>query len=229
MAEVASSRSYRQLCEKKREQPLLSSDQQNLLESLPWQAGKREGREWVLTNRVPERVLSVFQEARTRYVEFGLYVYRLEGDQKQFLARYRRSTNKSTKGGFEIIVHASELVHLQYVDAVLFRNSSHTYYKPITRECVGWIVSENSDRVYILFDRSIEYHPHERVDLGESGIVVPRCNIQNIVRLQHENSAHIDSKRKREQVSNASQNKNYLCRVCVSRKGSEKLGHSGRR
>lgn len=78
----------------------------------------------------------------------------------------------------------SDLVYIRYKDHVLFRNSDSSLYKPSTRETVGWLMKENDVAVWILWDRSVEPLPHERVPASESGLVILKSDILEIRKLE---------------------------------------------
>jgi len=71
----------------------------------------------------------------------------------------------------------SRLVYIRYRDHILFRNADSRLYQPAIRECVGWVLKENDDAVWILWDRSVEPLPHERVPASESGLVILKSDI----------------------------------------------------
>lgn len=77
----------------------------------------------------------------------------------------------------------SRLVHIRYRDHVLFRNVDPDLYHPSIRECVGWIVKENDDAVWILWDRSVKKLPHERTRPSESGLVILKSDILEMRKL----------------------------------------------
>jgi len=71
----------------------------------------------------------------------------------------------------------SRLVYIRYRDHILFRNADPGLYQPAIRECVGWVLKENDDAVWILWDRSVEPLPHERFPASESGLVILKSDI----------------------------------------------------
>ncbi|MFQ6081276.1 MAG: hypothetical protein ACE5OW_06380 [Candidatus Bathyarchaeia archaeon] len=69
------------------------------------------------------------------------------------------------------------LVYIRYRDHVLFRNTDPSLYHPAIRECVGWVVRENKEILWILWDRSVQPLPHERIRPQESGLVILKSDI----------------------------------------------------
>jgi len=69
------------------------------------------------------------------------------------------------------------LTYIRYRDHVLFRNTNPKLYHPSIRECVGWIVKENCEAIWVLWDRSVKPLPHERTKSTESGLVILKSEI----------------------------------------------------
>ena len=78
----------------------------------------------------------------------------------------------------------SRIVYIRYRDHVLFRNANPSLCRPVTRECVGWIVKENRDAIWILWDRSVEPLPHERKQPAESGLIILKNEVLKMRRLE---------------------------------------------
>jgi len=76
-----------------------------------------------------------------------------------------------------------EIVYVRYLDHVLFRNADHSLYKPAIRECVGWILKESGDAVWILWDRSVCRLLYERTLPIESGLVIVKSDILEMRKL----------------------------------------------
>jgi hypothetical protein len=76
------------------------------------------------------------------------------------------------------------IVYVRYRDHVLFRNAEAGLYRPAVREAVGWLIKENEEAVWILWDRSVVRLPHERIHAGESGIVILKSDILEMRRLE---------------------------------------------
>jgi len=68
------------------------------------------------------------------------------------------------------------LIHVKYVDHVLFRNSDPNLFKPTVREAIGWIVKENDEALWICFDRPIDRLSYGKPDPA-SGLVIIKSNI----------------------------------------------------
>jgi len=75
------------------------------------------------------------------------------------------------------------LVYVRYRDHVLFRNADSSLYSPALRETVGWLVKEDGDAVWILWDRSVEPLPHERFPAFESGLVILKNDVLEMKRI----------------------------------------------
>jgi hypothetical protein len=78
----------------------------------------------------------------------------------------------------------SRLVHIRYRDHVLFRDADPSLYRPAIRECVGWVIKENDEAVWVLWDRSVEPLPHETMRPEESGLVILKSDILELRRLE---------------------------------------------
>jgi len=76
------------------------------------------------------------------------------------------------------------LVYVRYWDHILFRNSDPNLYKPVLRECVGWILKENEEAVWLLWDRSVKSLPQERSNPNESGLVILKSEILEMKKLE---------------------------------------------
>lgn len=77
----------------------------------------------------------------------------------------------------------TQAVHIVYRDHVLFKNSDPNLYAPAIRECVGWILKDTEEAVWLLWDRSVEPLPHERIKPSESGLVVLKSEILEMKKL----------------------------------------------
>jgi hypothetical protein len=77
----------------------------------------------------------------------------------------------------------TQIVHIRYRDHVLFRNGDPSLFQPSIRECVGWIVKEDHEAVWVLWDKSVNKLPHERTKLSESGLVILKSEILELKKL----------------------------------------------
>lgn len=75
------------------------------------------------------------------------------------------------------VVGIGETTIIRYRDHVLFRNTDPNLYRPTIRECIGWIIKEDNEAVWVLWDRSLKPLPHERIQTGESGLVLLKSDI----------------------------------------------------
>ena len=69
------------------------------------------------------------------------------------------------------------------MDHVLFRNSDPSLYHPSIRECVGWVLKENEEAIWILHDRSAKPLPNQITKPSESGLVILKGDIVKIKKL----------------------------------------------
>ena len=74
-------------------------------------------------------------------------------------------------------VDSMQLVHLRYRDHILFRNADSTSFQPSIRETVGWVLKENDEAVYLVWDKSLNPQRHERSSLEQSGLVILKGEI----------------------------------------------------
>jgi hypothetical protein len=74
------------------------------------------------------------------------------------------------------------LVYVRYRDALLFRNCNAKILQPNEREAVGWILKENNEALWLVFDRSVQSESLEKV-CSESGLVVLRSDVLELKRL----------------------------------------------
>jgi hypothetical protein len=74
--------------------------------------------------------------------------------------------------------YSKRLVHVIYIDSILFWNSDPSLYEsPNIREAVGWVEVETDDLICITYDRSVKPLPHEK---KESGLVISKSAILEI-------------------------------------------------
>ncbi|MFC1486931.1 hypothetical protein ACFLRN_04495 [Thermoproteota archaeon] len=75
------------------------------------------------------------------------------------------------------------LVYVCYRDHVLFRNSDSSLYYPSIRECVGWVLKESEEAMWILHDRSKNPLPNQKTKPSESGLVILKGDILEVKKL----------------------------------------------
>ena len=75
------------------------------------------------------------------------------------------------------------LVYIRYKDHVLFHKAKADLYKPVSREAVGWLVRENDEAIWILWDKSVEGLAHERKS-AESGLVILKSDILEVRKIE---------------------------------------------
>ncbi len=74
--------------------------------------------------------------------------------------------------------HSKRLVHIRYMDHIIFWNSDPSLYEgPNIREAVGWVEFETDDFICITYDRSVKPLPFEK---KESGLIIYKSGILEI-------------------------------------------------
>jgi len=69
-------------------------------------------------------------------------------------------------------------VHIRYRDHLLFKNvGDPSHFQPSIRECVGWVLKENDQAVYLVWDRAMNPQRHETPSPGQSGLVILKSEI----------------------------------------------------
>ena len=76
------------------------------------------------------------------------------------------------------------LMYICYRDHVLFRNTDPDLFHPSIRECVGWVIKENEEAMWILHDKSVKPLPHQITKPSESGLVILKGDILEMKRLE---------------------------------------------
>lgn len=72
--------------------------------------------------------------------------------------------------------HTHTRIYVKYLDHILFRNADPDLFKPIPREALGWLIKEDNEAIWILFDKTVEILPSEKFD-PSSGIIILKNNI----------------------------------------------------
>ena len=73
-------------------------------------------------------------------------------------------------------VEIRSIVYIRYKDHVLFQKAEPNLYRPVVREAIGWLVREDDEAIWILWDKSVMNVPHERKS-AESGLVILKSDI----------------------------------------------------
>jgi len=81
------------------------------------------------------------------------------------------------------LTEKKDLVYVRYKDHLLFRNSDPNLYTPAEREAVGWIIKENDEAIWILWEKSVVDIPNQRIRIEESGLVLLKSDILEMNRL----------------------------------------------
>ena len=80
--------------------------------------------------------------------------------------------------------HSDKSVHVLYMDHILYRNSNPILYrKPDFRETVGWIIRENKEAIWILWDKPVKPSAYQRLSLEYSGLVILKGAILKMKKL----------------------------------------------
>jgi len=64
------------------------------------------------------------------------------------------------------------VIYVRYYDHLLFRNIRKEDLTLPIRETVGWLIWEDENAIWILWDRSCKKLPHERIQDRISGILI---------------------------------------------------------
>jgi hypothetical protein len=72
--------------------------------------------------------------------------------------------------------------YVRYLDHLLYRSINHNCVEPVVRELVGWVAKENSDAIWIVFDRSVGNVANE-ASQAESGLVLLKSDILEMRRI----------------------------------------------
>ena len=80
--------------------------------------------------------------------------------------------------------HSGKIVHILYMDHILYRNSNPILYgEPDIRETIGWIVRENKQAIWILWDKPVKPLPYQRISLEYSGLIILKRTILKMKKL----------------------------------------------
>ena len=85
---------------------------------------------------------------------------------------------------FDQIRGKTALLYIKYEDHVLFKNCNPTEMDSTTRELVGWLTFETSNKICICYDKPVDPLPNEK---RESGFVILKNDILEIIELQPNN------------------------------------------
>ena len=72
--------------------------------------------------------------------------------------------------------HTYTPIYVKYFDHVLFRNADPDLIKPILREALGWLIKEDNDAIWILFDKTVNNLLFEKFE-PSSGLIILKRNI----------------------------------------------------
>lgn len=70
------------------------------------------------------------------------------------------------------------LVYVKYLDHALYRNMAPLDPRPVVRETVGWLMYEDDEAVWILWDRNAAPSIYEKPDPSSSLVIVKKCILE---------------------------------------------------
>ena len=70
------------------------------------------------------------------------------------------------------------MVYVKYLDHALYRNMSPSSPRPVVRETVGWLMHEDDEAVWIVWDRGVAASNHEKNIPYSSLIIVKSCILE---------------------------------------------------
>ena len=79
------------------------------------------------------------------------------------------------------------LVHIKFLDHVIFKDSNPIKVKPVLRETLGWIYDEDERAVWILWVRDLN-SPQERIQRS-TGICILKSDILEVREVEMDGEA----------------------------------------
>jgi hypothetical protein len=70
------------------------------------------------------------------------------------------------------------LVYVRYLDHALYRDMAPSSPKPMVRETVGWLVHEDDESLWIVWDRNVAPSRYERNEPYSSLVIVKKCILE---------------------------------------------------
>jgi len=70
------------------------------------------------------------------------------------------------------------LVYVRYLDHALYRNMAPSNPRPVVRETVGWLMHEDDEAIWIVWDRNVAPSKHEKNDPYSSLVIVKSCILE---------------------------------------------------
>jgi len=70
------------------------------------------------------------------------------------------------------------LVYVKYLDHALYRNMAPSNPRPVVRETVGWLMHEDDEAVWIVWDRNVAASNYEKNTPYSSLIIVKSCILE---------------------------------------------------
>ena len=81
-------------------------------------------------------------------------------------------------------VITGDVVLLRYYDHVLFRDSFDlASMKPVVREAIGWLDSNETDLVRIVWERYAEPTIREKSKIRSTGLSIRKCDIVEMTKI----------------------------------------------
>ena len=102
---------------------------------------------------------------------------------------YNQAHATSARLGLSFSEYTRQLLHsatleprlyrIQYRDHLALQNISNPEkYSPPLRECTGWIVQQDEEKLVVVCDRSVSPQPHEKEPAGSNALVIYRRAIE---------------------------------------------------
>lgn len=77
----------------------------------------------------------------------------------------------------------TDIVHVVYRDHMMYNHADPLFMMPQTRECLGWLVSEEPDYIVISWDRDVRPPTLKGGDPKAGGLVILRSDILELKRV----------------------------------------------
>lgn len=70
------------------------------------------------------------------------------------------------------------MVYVKYFDHSLFRNMAPSNVKPAIRETVGWLIYQDDEALWIIWDRSVDSNRFEKPDPSSGLVILRKCILE---------------------------------------------------
>jgi hypothetical protein len=96
----------------------------------------------------------------------------------------RNSTSLSSSKAPSCRFANGDVMIIRYFDHILFRDSADlSLMKPIVREAIGWLDSEGSDFIRLVWERYAEPVIDEQSKTRVTGLVIRRCDVVEAIKI----------------------------------------------